>query len=124
MRSRALEVEAQLRRSAPWEGPVTITLVVGAGVVIPGGITSVVALVSAVQTTTAPSTHFFFPCLEHGAVSVMCGKLGVEERKNVCKGGGAPTEAVVRRAAVTTTAAVLYTRLPAGVLSANRRPQG
>ena len=54
----------------------------------------------------------------------MCGKLGIEKGKNICESGGAPTEAVVRRAAITTTAAVLYTRLAAGVLSEKGRPQG
>ena len=53
----------------------------------------------------------------------MCGKLGVEKGKMVCKDGGAPTEAVVCRVAVTTTAAILYTRLPAGVLSEKGRSQ-
>ena len=105
-------------------GPATITLVVGAGVVIPRGITSAIILVSAVRTAMAPSTHFFFPRLKHGAVSVMCGKLGIEKGKNIFKSGGAPTEAVVRRAATTTTAAILYTRLAAGVLSEKGRPQG
>ena len=54
----------------------------------------------------------------------MCGKLGIEKGKNICESGGTPTEAVVRRAATTTAAAVLYTRLAAGVLSEKGRPQG
>ena len=54
----------------------------------------------------------------------MCGKLWIEKGTNICECGGAPTEAVVRRTAITTTAAILYTRLPAGVLSEKGRPQG
>ena len=53
----------------------------------------------------------------------MCGKLGIEKGKNIREGGGAPTEAVVRRAAITTTAAILYTRLAAGVFSEKGCPQ-
>ena len=60
-------------------GPATITLVVGAGVVIPRGITSVITLASAVRTAAAPKAHLFFPCLEYRAVSAMCGELGIEE---------------------------------------------
>ena len=106
------------------KGPATISLVVGAGVVIPRGITSAITLVSAVWTATSPSMHFFFPSFKHRAVSVMCGKLEIEKGKHICESGGAPTEAVVRRAAITTTAAVLYTRLTAGVLSEKGRPKG
>ena len=54
----------------------------------------------------------------------MCGKLGIKEGKNIRECGGAPTEAVVCRAAITTTAAILYTRLAAGVLSEKGCPQG
>ena len=54
----------------------------------------------------------------------MCGKLGVEKEKDIREGGRAPSEAVVRRAAVTTAAAILYTRLAAGVLSEKGSPQG
>ena len=54
----------------------------------------------------------------------MCGKLGIEKGKNICKSGGAPTEAVVRRAAIITTAAILYTRLAAGVFREKGCPQG
>ena len=54
----------------------------------------------------------------------MCGKFWVEEGKNVREGGGTPAKAVVRRAAITTTAAILYTSLPAGVLSEKGCPQG
>ena len=105
-------------------GPATVTLVVGAGFATPRGITSAITLVSAVLTAAAPPTHFFFPCLGHRAVSVMCDKLGIEQGTNICECGGAPTEAVVRRAAITTTAALLYTRLAAGVLSKKGCPQG
>ena len=44
--------------------------------------------------------------------------------KNICESGREPTETVVRRDAITTAAAILYTRLAAGVLSENGRPQG
>ena len=54
----------------------------------------------------------------------MCGKLGVEKGKNIREGGVAPSEAVFRRAAVTTAAAILYTRLATGVLSEKGRSQG
>ena len=70
------------------------------------------------------SKHSFFPCLEHRAVSVMCGKLGIEKGKDIREGGRAPSEAVFRRAAVTTAAAILYTRLATGVHSEKGRPQG
>ena len=96
----------------------------GAGVATPKGITSAITLVPAVRTAATSPAHCFFPCLEHRTVSVMCGKLGVEKRKNVREGGGAPSEAVFRRAAVTTATAILYTRLAAGVLSEKGCPQG
>ena len=96
----------------------------GAGVATSRGVTSAITLVSAIRTATAPPTHFFFPCLKHGAVSVMCGKLGIEQGKNIRECSGALTEAVVRRAAITTMAAILYTRLAAGVLSEKWCPQG
>ena len=54
----------------------------------------------------------------------MCDKFWIEKGKHICECGRAPTEAVVRRAATTTTAAILYTRLPAGVLGEKERPQG
>ena len=54
----------------------------------------------------------------------MRGKLGVEKGKDIREGGGTPAEAVVRRPAVTTVAAILYTRLTAGVFSKERSPQG
>ena len=64
-------------------------LVVVAGVAIPGGITSTITLVLAVQVTTVPSTHFFFPHLKYGPIRVMCGKLWIEKGKNICECGGA-----------------------------------
>ena len=94
----------------------------GAGVATPRGITFAITLVPAVRTAATPPTHFFFPCLEYRAVSVMCGKLGIEKGKNIRQSGGAPKEAVVRRAAITTPAAILYTRLAAGVLSEKACP--
>ena len=54
----------------------------------------------------------------------MRGKLGVEKGKYIREGGRAPSEAVVRRPAVTTAAAILYTRLTAGVFSKERSSQG
>ena len=96
----------------------------GAGVATPRGITSAITLMSAVRTAATPTTHSFFLCLEHRAVSVMCGKLGVEKGRIIREGVGAPSEAVFRRAAVTTAAAILYARLAAGGLSEKWCPQG
>ena len=45
----------------------------------------------------------------------MHGKLGAEKGKDIREGGRAPSEVVVRRPAVTTAAAILYTCLTAGV---------
>ena len=53
----------------------------------------------------------------------MCGKLGIEMGKDIREGDRAPSEAVFRRAAVTTATAILYTRLAIGVLSEKGRPQ-
>ena len=89
----------------------------GAGVTNPRRISSVITLMSAVRAAAAPMAHFFFPRLEYRAVSVLRGKLGVEKGKDIREGGRAPSEAVVRRPAVTTAAAILYTRLTAGVFS-------
>ena len=66
---------------------------------------------STVRIAAALTTHSFFPCLKHRAISVKRGKLGVEKGKDIREGGRAPSEAVVRRPAVTTAAAILYTRL-------------
>ena len=54
----------------------------------------------------------------------MLGKLGVQKGKYIREGGRAPSEAVFRRPAVTTPAAILYTRLTAGVFSKEGYPQG
>ena len=58
----------------------------GAEVTIPGRISSAIILASAVRTAAAPKAHLFFPCLEHRAVSVMCGELGIEEGELFFKG--------------------------------------
>ena len=82
-RARGARGPERLRRSCGevcrGRGPATVTLVVGAGVATPRSITSAITLVPAVRTAAAPPTHFLFPCLKHGAVSVMCGKLGIEK---------------------------------------------
>ena len=85
---------------------------------------SAVILMPAVGGATAPATYPFFSCLDHRAVSVMCGKLGIEKGKYIREGGRAPTEAMSRRAAVTKAAAILYTRLATGVLSKKGCPHG
>ena len=79
---------------------------------------------SAVRAAAVPTAHFFFLSLDHSAVSIMHGKLGVENGKYIREGGRAPSEAVVRRPAVTTAAAILYTRLTAGVFNKEGSPQG
>ena len=96
----------------------------GAGVTNPRRISSAVILMSAVRAAAALTAHSFFPCLEYRAVSVMRGKLGVEKGKYIREGGRAPSEAVVRRPTVTAAAAILYTRLTAGVFSEEGSPQG
>ena len=115
-RARGARGRERLRRSCGevcrGSGPATVTLggrggssVVGAGVATPRGITSAITLVPAVRTAATPPTHFFFPCLEYRAVSVMCGELGIEEGETIFKGGKAPPEAVSGRATHTTAAA-------------------
>ena len=89
--------------------------VMGAEVTVPGRISSAITLVFAVGPAAAPTTHFFFPCLKYRAVSVMCGELGIEKGEDIRKGGRAPSKAVFSRPAVTAAAAILYTRLTAGV---------
>ena len=96
----------------------------GAGVSIPGRISSVITLVSAVRTAAAPTAHLFFPCLEYRAVSVMCGELGVEKGEGIHEGGRTPSKPVFSRPAVTAAAAILYARLTAGVFSKEGCPQG
>ena len=89
MRSRALEVETQLRRSAPVEGAryyylgseSYFYLGSGSGVIIPRGITSAITLVLAVRITAAPLTHVLFPRLKYGPICVVRGELRVEKGK-------------------------------------------
>ena len=89
-RARGARGRERLRRSCGevcrGSGPATVTLggrggssIVGAGVATSRGITSAITLVPAVRTAATPLTHFLFPCLKHRAVSVMCGKLGIEQ---------------------------------------------
>ena len=98
--------------------------VMGAEVTNPRRVLSAITLMSAVRAAAAPTAHSFFPCLEYRAVSVMRGKLGVENEKDIREGGRAPSEAVVRRPAVSTAVAILYTCLTAGVFSTKGSPQG
>ena len=86
----------------------------GEEVTIPGRISSAIILATAIRTAAAPKAHFFFPCLEYRAVSVMCAELGIEEGETIFKGGKAPPEAVSGRATYTTAAAksaAIYSRL-------------
>ena len=57
--------------------------------------TSAITLGSSVGTSTVPLSHFLFPCLEDGAVSIVREKLGVEKGKYVGERRWAPSEAVV-----------------------------
>ena len=111
--------------------PSTVTLrgrgrtsVVGPSVTVTRRRTSAVTLGSPVGTSTVPMSHFLFPCLEYGAVSIVRYKLRVEEGKNVGEGCRAPAKAVIRRTTITAAAAILYTSLMAGVLSEEGCPQG
>ena len=70
-----------------------------------------------------PLSHFLFPCLEDGAVSIVREKLGVEKGKDVRERRWAPSEAVVRRTTVAAADAILYTCLATGVLSEEECPQ-
>ena len=101
------------------------TSVAGASVTVP--VTrrrpSAVTLGSSVGTSPVPMSHFLFPCLEYGAVSIVRDKLRVEKGKDVGEGRGAPSKAVVRRTTVAAAAAILYTCLTPGVLSEERHPQ-
>ena len=72
--------------------PSTVTLrgrgrtsVAGASVTVPvtRRRTSAITLGSSVGTSTVPMSHFLFPCLEDGAVSIVREKLGVEKGKDV-----------------------------------------
>ena len=96
----------------------------GAKVTIPGRILSAITLVSVVRSAAAPTAHLFFPCLEYRAVRVMCGELGIEKGEDIHEGGRTPSKAVFSRPAVTAAAAILYTRLTAGVFSKEGCPQG
>ena len=98
------------RRNVRESGTITLKVrrkasALGAEVTIPGRISSAIILASAVRTAAAPKAHIFFPYLEHRAVSVMCGELGIEEGETISKGGKAPPEAVSGRATYTTAAA-------------------
>ena len=95
----------------------------GAEVTIPGRISSAITLVSAVRTAAALTAHLFFLCLEYRAFNVMCGELGIE-KEDIHEGGRTPSKAVFSRPAVTAAAAILYTRLTAGVFSKEGCPQG
>ena len=100
--------------------PTTVTLrgrgrssVMGRRATNPRLISSAITLMSGVRAAAAPAVHSFFPCLEYRAVSVMRGKLGDEKAKDICEGGRAPSEAVVRRVTYTTVAAksaAIYSR--------------
>ena len=94
----------------------------GAEVTTPGS--SAITLVSAVRTAAAPTAHLFFPSLEYRTVSVMCGELGIEKGEDIHEGGRTPSEALFSRPAITSAAAILYTRLTAGVFSKEGCPQG
>ena len=67
---------------------------------------------------------FFFPSLEYRAVSDMCGELGIEKGEDIHEEGRTPSEALFSRPAITAAAAILYTRLTAGVFSKEGCPQG
>ena len=96
----------------------------GAEVTVPGRISFAITLMSAVGSAAAPTTNLFFPRLECRAVSIMCGELGIEKGEDIHEGGRAPSKAMFSRPAVTAAAAILYTRLTAGVLSKDGCPQG
>ena len=104
--------------------PSTVTLrgrgrtsVGGASVTVTRRRTSAITLGSPIGTSTVPMSNFMFPCLEYGAVSIVRYKLRVEEGKYVGEGCRAPSKAVIRRATITTAAAILYASWTAGVLS-------
>ena len=86
--------------------------------------TSAVTLGSSVRTSTVPMSHFLFPCLEDGAVSIVRDKLRVEKGKDVGEGRWAPSKDVVRRTTVAAAAAILFSCLAAGVLSEEGCLQG
>ena len=96
----------------------------GAGVTIPGRISSAITLVSAVRTAAAPTAHVFSPYLKYRAVSVMCGELGIEKGEGIHEEGRTPSKAVFSQPAVTAAAAILYASRTAGVFSKEGCPQG
>ena len=96
----------------------------GAGVTVPGRISSAITLVSAVRPAVAPTAHLFSPCLEYIAVSVMCCELGIEKGEDIHEGDMTPSKAVFSRPAVTAAVAILYARLTAGVFDKEGCPQG
>ena len=111
--------------------PSTVTLrgrgrtsVAGASVTVTRRKTSAITLGSPVGTSILPITHFLFPCLEYGAVSIVRYKLRVEEGKYVGEGCRAPAKTVIRRITVTAAATILHTSLTAGALSEEGCPQG
>ena len=95
-----------------------------AGVTVPERMSSAITLMSAAGSAAAPTAHLFFPCLEYRTVSIMCGELGIEKGEDIHKGGRTPSKAVFRRPGITAAAAILYTRLTAGVVSKEGCPQG
>ena len=95
-----------------------------AGVTVPGRILSAITLMSAVGSAAAPTVHLFFPCLKYRAVSIMCGKLGIEKGEDIHKAGRTPSKAVFSRPAVTAAVAIFYARLKAGVFGKEGCPQG
>ena len=54
----------------------------------------------------------------------MYGELGTEKGEGIHEGGRTPSKAVFSRSAITAAAAILYTRLTAGVFSKEGCPQG
>ena len=98
--------------------------VMGAGATVPARISSAITLMSAVGSVAAPTAQLFHPCLEYRAVSIMCGKLGIEKGEDIHEGGREPSKAMLSRPAITAAAAILYTRLTASVFSREGCPQG
>ena len=54
----------------------------------------------------------------------MCGELGIEKGEDIHEGGRTPSKALFSRPAVAAAAAILYTRLTAGVFSKDGCLQG
>ena len=53
----------------------------------------------------------------------MRSEFGVEERKGIFKGGGAPVETVLGRATITTATSILYASLTSCVFGEKRHPK-